>query len=194
MQRALAPKGQVQEIARFVRQCGGQPKHSEILELVARLNGAHNWNALSHRAAPSECAQPNAASEPENAGFREVDTLATNVLCIGTTMFDEEEPWFLMADVGGGYFERERELDDEELDILQREGVVVEGLVLHPRVDRYGTPDVAITRGFLEWLHQEQGLSTCSSERFELYSEDTGDDSPATCVLTVRLPKRFDIR
>lgn len=193
MQRALAPKHQVSEIARFVRQCGGAPKHSEVLELVARLNGAHNWNALQNRG-PQTSVEDLAASEPAKPGFREVDTQATQVVFIGTTMFDDDEPWFLMAALGGGNFERGRELEDAELELLQREGVAVEGLVCHPRADRYGLPDVAFTRGLLEWLHDEQGISSCVANRFELFSEDTGDDSPATCVLTMRLPTRFTLR
>lgn len=125
---------------------------------------------------------------------REVDVDGTNVWFIGTTMFDEEEPWFLMTDVGDCNFERERELEDVELSLFINEGVVVEAMVLHPRSDYYGIPDEARNSGMLDWLRDAQELSPCSSGRFVVYREDTGDESPATCVLTVRLPKSLSIR
>lgn len=65
--------------------------------------------------------------------------------------------------------------------------------VEHPRTDPYGLPDVALTRGLLEWLHEEQALATVCPEDFELYSYDSGDDSPSFCILEVRLPRQLDI-
>lgn len=192
MQRALAPKRQVEEIDRFVREAGGTPKRAQLLELVARLNGAPNWNELQARK-PSAQNAPAAPHVPQKAGERDVDVHTTQVVFIETTMFDDEEPWYLSVPVGRSQalFERGRELTHEELELLKRHGVVMEAEMTHPRVDRYGTPDEAITAGFMSWLHDEQGLSTCRAGRFELYSEDSGDDSPATCLLTIRLPKHL---
>lgn len=212
MQRRLAPTRQVEEVARFVRASGGIPKHSAVLELVARLNGAANWNELE-RKGPADTPEkavskpgahlPRGGQQSQKAPraekayvvdaqshIRDVDNLTTQVLFIGTNMFDESEPWFLMAD-NEMRSHMSRELSDEELLILGQQGVVVSAVVEHPRVDRYGIPDVAVTSGLLEWLHDEQGMFTCRPEQFELYSEDTGDDSPAFCILEVRLPKQL---
>lgn len=193
MQRALTPKRQVAEILSFVRQLGVTPKHSEVLELTARLNGAANWNELQNKNESPKDPEPQVVAEPA-AGIRDVDVLTTEAVFIGTTMFDEEQPWSLMRSCGMYAFEPVRELTTEEVNLLLREGVAMEASVAYPRCDRYGLPDVAVASGFLEWLHAEQGISSCHPSRFELFSEDTGDDSPATCVVTMRLPKRFSIR
>lgn len=46
MQRKLNPQAQVEAVDAFVRAAGSTPKRAEVLELVARLNGAANWNEL----------------------------------------------------------------------------------------------------------------------------------------------------
>lgn len=190
MQRPLAPKRQVEEIDRFVRACGGAPKRSELLELVARLNGAPNWNALTARKAADTEADESPQAVSTLAGIREVDVNATRVVFVETIMFDEEAQWHFSHPVGRSslMFERGRALTAQELVTLQREGIVMEAQMLHPNVARYGTPDEAVTPGFLRWLRQEQGLSSCDEGRFALYTEDSLDDTPATCLLTVRVP------
>lgn len=198
MQRALTPKRQVAEISSFVAQTGGSVKHSEVLELVARLNGAANWNALQgkgQKESPQKEA-PAIAPEPEPASARSVDFLTYSTIHIGTTMFDEEVPWQLLraTDPGECNFEPSRDLTDDEVTLLQSHAVVTEAIVVHPRTDRYGLPDVALHLGLLEWLHNEQGLSTVKRSEFELYSEDSGDDTPSSCILTVRMPTRLAFR
>jgi hypothetical protein len=194
MQRALTPKRQVTEVAKFLRQCGGQAKHSEILELVARLNGAQNWNALDGRNRQEEGpAAPAGATEAKHEC--ESEQLSFDVLHIGVAMFDDEEPWSLIVKAGDdGEFEQVRELEDTELQFIQQNGRISGASVKYPRSDRYDIPDVASVRGFLDWLQEEQGLSSYKEGSLEFFSEDTGDDSPATCVLTVQVPVHHSIR
>lgn len=60
MMRALTPKKQAELLTEFMTQCGASAAHTQVLELVARLNGAPNWNALQKPRAP---AQENAFSK-----------------------------------------------------------------------------------------------------------------------------------
>lgn len=46
MFRSLNPKKQAAQISAFVAQYGGNAPHAQVLELVARLNGAPYWTAL----------------------------------------------------------------------------------------------------------------------------------------------------
>ncbi|MDO8418088.1 MAG: hypothetical protein Q7S87_17980 [Agitococcus sp.] len=48
MFRSVNPKNQVALIEAFVKTSGGTAAHTKVLELVAQLNGAANWNAI-HR-------------------------------------------------------------------------------------------------------------------------------------------------
>ncbi len=199
MQRALAPKSQVTEVARFVRQCGGEVKHADVLEFVAHLNGAANWNALTKTGKQAD-QQVTPEAAPQRPGEREVDKNATKVIFISATMFDESEPWFLAnslgthPETGAPEFQNDRELEEDELKAIQEQGIVVGALVCYPRADQWGLPDVAIRLGMLDWLYVEQSMSTCKASEFELYPEDMGDDSPTVCVLTVRIPKTFNIQ
>lgn len=52
MQRKQTPAKQVALVEAFLGTAGLQPKHAEVLELVAKLNGAANWNELER--APRE--------------------------------------------------------------------------------------------------------------------------------------------
>lgn len=192
MQTPLAPAQQANEIARFVRDCGGNPEHQKVLELVARLHGAATWDAMEARH-QEEAGAIATNNQAEAAGEREVDILTSHVLFIGAAMF-EDEPWYLMRNKDGVLdFERQREITAEELALLELQGVVVEALVRHPRTSHWGLPDVALLDGMLHWLHVEQGFATCRAGSFGLFSEDTGDDSSTSCVLTVRLPNRFHL-
>lgn len=50
MQRKQTPANQVELIDAFIRSSGAQAKRADLLELVARLNGAANWNELERPA------------------------------------------------------------------------------------------------------------------------------------------------
>lgn len=46
MFRSLDPKKQAEHISAFIQSHGGTAPHTQVLELVAKLNGAPYWNAL----------------------------------------------------------------------------------------------------------------------------------------------------
>lgn len=46
MQRNLNPKAQAELVEKFLAANGATAQHTQVLELVAHLNGAANWNAL----------------------------------------------------------------------------------------------------------------------------------------------------
>jgi hypothetical protein len=65
MIRALTPKKQAELLTEFLTQSGVTPAHTQVLELVARMNGAPNWNALKKTATRS----------PENAFSKAVKVM-----------------------------------------------------------------------------------------------------------------------
>jgi hypothetical protein len=170
---------------------GLKPKRAELLELVAALNGAANWNALQGKKNKEKAAVPvaKAASTPQR---RVRDYKSTDVpLYIGTTMFDEGAGLMLLlpdpALVGG--FDEIGELDFDFISEVQVEGTVASAAVFYPDASRYDVPEYATRRGFHAWLEEEQLLHTTGN--IELYVEDLGDDSPARCQMTVYVSKEL---
>lgn len=116
------------------------------------------------------------------------DQPAFVLLTVATAMFDSEVGWHFVErsdDAEPIYFGRE--LNQSQLEALET-GLVVAALMRYPRVDAYGMPDEATAAGMRHWVKQEMGFNPIKPDSFEFSGVEAGDDTPARCVLTIRIP------
>lgn len=93
-------------------------------------------------------------------------------------------------------------LDGDTLDVLQAGNAVYELLSLgvcvalhcnYPRADRYGAPLLATDDSYAEGAVSTYGFKV-AAEGFEVSSEDSGDDTPATFWLKIAMPAGWEPR
>lgn len=75
MFRSVQPKKQADLIEQFVTSAGGTAKRTQVLELVAKLHGADNWNAFQGATRPKSTATISALLEKVQSSENELQAL-----------------------------------------------------------------------------------------------------------------------
>lgn len=119
-----------------------------------------------------------ASADPPPDGF--VQVKITNV----SDVFEHQDDESLLCTISGEDPNVEYAIDPDHIAQID----VVAMSVEFPRSDRYGVPDCCSDRGGRQYL-RDLGFRVASS--VEVYSEDSGDDTPVQISLTCRVPREI---
>jgi hypothetical protein len=120
-----------------------------------------------------------------NRVAREVATSCR--ILLSTQMYSEEESWVLRlprTNVADEF--RHFNLPEELFVEVRKKGIVIEAEVQYPRSDRFGVPAEATSEGFTQFIWEE-GFRIAKT--LEVFGEDSGDDTPMSCIINVAIPE-----
>ncbi len=199
MQRPLDPKSQVTLIQTFIRELGAEPKQTALYELVAKLNGAPNWNALTARKARGGAsvqaeAEPMAldkdagaapgTSQPTMTAFVRQASLDWPALFLRVNMFEESALTLLNNGASGP--DALGTLNSAQVAELVKSAVVVEADIGYPAESSQRGLQLTEPAEFQAWLVKEWKLSFDAA--LYVTAHQASYTQTMFCDLTLRVP------